>query len=79
MKEVIKSGKKNSAAEKLRALILLDKCIMQSSQNDVFLEYVQNKIMDRLSIMASHCPRDMKVGDVTNFQRRGEFIFGPDE
>ena len=40
IKVVIKSGKKHSAAEKLRCLELLDKCVMGAKRNPEFVAYV---------------------------------------
>ena len=54
IKVVIKSGTKHSSQEKLRALNLLNLCLMEAGANDSFVQYVQKKIMERLKIMAMH-------------------------
>ena len=51
---VIKSGKKHTSQEKLRALNLLNLCLMEAGANESFVTYAQKKIMDRLKIMAQH-------------------------
>ena len=39
VKVVIKSGAKHSSKEKLRALCLLDKCLMTAKSNNEFVKY----------------------------------------
>jgi len=56
VKVVLKSGKKCTSLEKLRALVLLDKCIRSAATNKEFIDYVQTKVMDRLKIMAASYP-----------------------
>ena len=60
---MLKSAKKHSSQEKLRALVLLDKCLVRAETNLEFVTYVQKKMMDRLKIMAAFCPKDMQVSD----------------
>ena len=79
IKVVLKSGKKHSSQEKLRALNLLDKCVCQASGNKEFVSYVQKKIMDRLRIMGGHCPKNLDASDASNLPKRGAHIFLPDE
>ena len=78
-KKVIKGGKKYSSEEKLRSLRLLHKCIMKAGNNQVFLEYVQIKVMGRLAILATHCPASMKKDDIFTLKIRGANIFSTDE
>ena len=59
IKVVIKSGKKHTAQEKYRSLVLLDKCLIKAKANKVFVAYFQKKIMDRLKIMGGYCPKGM--------------------
>ena len=35
--------------------------------------------MERLTILAQYCPRQMPPSDYTNLRQRGEFIFMADE
>ena len=79
VKVVIKSGKKNTSREKLRALVLLDKCLMQAENNAEFVTYVQKKVMERLTIMGAHCPKNMSISDAQNLHHRGAHIFLTDE
>lgn len=79
VKVVIKSGKKHSSEEKLRALVLLDKCVTKASSNQEFILYVQKKVMDRLRIMAAHCPKTLSVSNLSHLEQRGETVFLPDE
>jgi len=43
------------------------------------LQYVQKKILQRLTIFAKYCPKDSKVDDCNNLMTRGETIFMQDE
>ena len=79
VKVVIKSGKKQTSQEKLRALKLLDKSLMMSEGNKEFVAYTAKKVMDRLRILAAYCPKDMQLSDESNLKRRGANIFLPDE
>ena len=79
VKVVLKSGKKHSSQEKLRALNLLDKCVVGAASNPAFVSYVQKKIMDRLRIMSGYAPKDMPVYEADNLPRRGAHIFMADE
>ena len=58
---------------------MLHKCIMKASNNQVFLEYVQIKVMGRLAILATHCPANMKKDDIFTLKLRGANIFCADE
>jgi hypothetical protein len=78
-KSVFKSGKKNSAEVKLRALKLLNKAICKSETNPDFLIYAQKKVMARLTIFACFCPKGKSPADLTNLRTRGENIFLSDE
>lgn len=79
VKVVIKSGKKHSSEEKLRALILVDKCVNRAAENPEFILYFQKKLMDRLRIMAAHCPKNLSVSNLNDLEQRGETLFLPDE
>jgi len=76
---VIKSGKKHTSHEKLRSLNLLDKALLGAAKNPAFVTYVQKKIMDRLRIMCSYCPKDMQISDASNLPQRGSNLFLADE
>ena len=56
IKEIIKSGKSNTSEDKLRALVLLNECVIAATKegqgNPNFVNYIQKKIMERLQIMA---------------------------
>ena len=79
IKVVIKSGKKHTSQEKLRSIVLLDKCLIQAKENKEFVNYFQKKIMERLKIMGGYCPKTMQVSDASNLGQRGAHIFLPDE
>ena len=79
VKVVIKSGKKHTSQEKLRALKLLHKALIKSADNSVFVVYVAKKIMERLQILATHCPKGINYTDESSIPRRGANIFLPDE
>ena len=80
VKIVIKSGKKHTSQEKLRSLVLLNKCLIKAAANEEFVAYVGKKIMDRLKIMAAYTPsKDVPVSDKSNLAVRGAKIFLPDE
>jgi hypothetical protein len=76
---VVKGGKKFKAAEKLRALKLLNKAVMASDSNQPFLQYVQKKVLKRLTILAFYCPKGQKYDDAQGLMTRGELIFIQDE
>lgn len=78
IKVVVKSGKKNPTATKLRALQLLDQAVMRSDTNADFIRYVQKKVMDRFTILAQYCPKGQKIDD-RNITTKGAMIFGADE
>ena len=52
---------------------------MKAGNNPEFLSYVQKKIMERLTILAAYCPKEMKIDDILNLKNRGAHIFLPDE
>ena len=58
---------------------MLNKCILKSQNNPEFLSYVQKKIMERLAILATHCPKDKRLDDILTLKTRGANIFLPDE
>lgn len=78
-KAIIKSGKKATAAEKLRALKVLNKAVMAAENNWNFLNYVQKKILKRLVILGQYCPRGYELDDMQGLLTRGETIFMSDE
>lgn len=75
MKMVIKSGVKHTSEEKLRALTLLDLCLIGASSNDGFIQYAQKKLMKRFRALAAHCPRDLDISDARTVYQRGGNIF----
>ncbi len=77
-KSVFKSGKKNQADVKLRALKLLNKAIFKSETNPDFLVYAYKKVKARLTIFVNF-PKGKSPQDLTNLRTRGENIFVSDE
>lgn len=75
VKEIIKGGKGVKSDQKLRALVLLDRCVVKAQGNLGFIDYVQSKIMKRLVQMAEHCPAGTDVSDPENLRSRGASIF----
>ena len=79
IKVVVKSGKKNTSQEKLRSIVLLDKCLIVAKDETEFITYAQKKIMERLKIMGGFCPKTMQVDDASNLAKSGANIFLVDE
>ena len=53
--------------------------MLKASNNPDFLAYVQKKIMERLAILCTHCPKDKRIDDILTLKNRGANIFLPDE
>lgn len=81
VKVVIKSGIKHTSQDKLRALHLLDRCLMPDEGEqllnncDAFVKYTAKKMMKRLSALASHGPKGLDVSESSHLKERGATIF----
>ena len=63
----------------MRALNLLDLCLIGAQGNEAFVKYTAKKMMDRLRILGAYCPKDLDVSESSNLHQRGAFIFIPNE
>ena len=52
---------------------------MRAGNNQIFLEYVQIKLMGRLAILSTYCPVNFRKDDIFTLKVRGAHIFNSDE
>ena len=52
---------------------------MRAGNNQIFLEYVQIKLMGRLAILSTYCPVNLGKDDIFTLKIRGAHIFNTDE
>ena len=80
IEKVITGGSKYPSEEKLRSLVLLDKCLVSSHKSTEFVTYVQQKlIVKTLKPLATHCPQGFNASNLLNLNQRGANVFLKDE